>query len=98
MLRPCWPQNPKKKTTWKAKQDKTLKRGVRENEGAVLGVLEYTENNPQNRDVQGYRNGKHALTASAVADPSTMSRMTTNAQLYDYECVAEIFGCPAFSG
>ena len=38
---------------------------MEENDDGVLGVLNTVENNPS---IQGYKGGKHALTASAVVD------------------------------
>ena len=48
-MRPCWPQN-LKKNDLENKAKNTLKKGVGGNGGRILGVLNTTENNLQNRD------------------------------------------------
>ena len=49
---PCWSQNIKKKRLEKRSKKNNSKKGVGGNEGTILVVLKYTENNPQNRDTR----------------------------------------------
>ena len=52
MLRPCWPQNPQKKTLEKKATKRPQKGCAKENGGWILGSLKLTENNPV-KAVQG---------------------------------------------